>query len=220
MAITSVGQYNNITNKLKSKFLDTKLYLYAGMNLGLQTIQSNSYNSPFNYILEDIEQDTYKAGYLVGARMDITTKNRKEFAFGISLQKLNTGTHYEASTRILPFINNFSQFKADEQLVTLNISTLYKKIIPITDTNKLKLYFLIGPNLDLRLSEQSEENQVSNAYHKLFISSDIGIELDNQSFYTLFFHYKRNLTPINQTPIQNIFNRFEVGVMIKANDIF
>ena len=39
-------------------------------------------------------------------------------------------------------------------------------------------------------------------------------------YYTLFLHYHHSLTSITQSPIVTKFNAFELGIMLKAKDLF
>ena len=50
-------------------------------------------------------------------------------------------------------------------------------------------------------------------------NGDIGAEFDNQDYYVLFAHYKLGVHLFNSiVPIQ--LNRFEIGMSVKARDLF
>ncbi len=88
------------------------------------------------------------------------------------------------------------------------------------DTTKFKFYFVAGPSLDVRMSGQSLDNQVRDNYSKLFLRAHLGLEFNNNDYYTLFFHYKQGLHSITKSPIQTGLNSFNMGMMIKASDLF
>ena len=115
-------------------------------------------------------------------------------------------------------MGNFSNFKATDQFFIFNISALYKKILPISDTSKYKFYVVVGPSIGFRLSGQALNNQVNKDYRTLFLSGAIGFEFNNKSFYTLFLHYKQGLNSITRSPIQTNLNSFELGMFVKASD--
>ena len=207
--------------KFFSNFTKTELSLMAGMNFAKQNISSANFNGPFNYPLTSTQKDVYKPAFMGGVRVDGLYKAKFPFAFTTSLNKFSTGTNYKEVKTLEPFIGNFSNFKADDQMFTLNFTALYKLMIPIKmDTSKYKFYFVTGPSLDIRLSNQSLDNQVGNYYRKMFLRAHLGLEFDNNSYYTLFFHYKQGLHSITSTPIKTGFNNFDLGMMIKASDLF
>jgi hypothetical protein len=77
-----------------------------------------------------------------------------------------------------------------------------------------------GPSLDIRLSGQGLDNQVNYNYRKMFLRAHLGVEFVNDDFYTIFFHYKQGLHSITRSPIQTGFNNFDLGMLIKASDLF
>ena len=50
--------------------------------------------------------------------------------------------------------------------------------------------------------------------------ADIGIEYENKSFYTLFMHYKQGVTSFTKSPVSTHLNSVEIGLLMKASDIF
>jgi hypothetical protein len=76
-----------------------------------------------------------------------------------------------------------------------------------------------GPSIDTRLSKQSTDNLVNYNYRRFLLRADIGLEYENQSFYTLFMHYKQGVTSFTKSPISTHLNTLEIGLMIKASDL-
>ena len=59
------------------------------------------------------------------------------------------------------------------------------------------------------------------SYSKIFLlRADIGIEYENKSFYTLFMHYRQGVTSFTKSPVSTHLNSLEIGLMIKASDLF
>jgi hypothetical protein len=201
-------------------FTKNEFSLVSGINFSRQVIKTSNYNSNFNYLLSDFNKNVAKPGFYGGIRIDGMYKQKHSYSFLFTLNKLSTGTYYKDHKDIKPIVGEFSNFKGDEQFLTLNAASHLKKIIPIFNAAKYKLSIVAGPSFDLRLSEASIDNKVSSAYHKVFINGDIGLEFDNQQFYTLFIHYQQGLTSITKSPIKTNLNRFELGFMIKASDLF
>lgn len=207
--------------KLKNNRLFTKdqqFFLMAGMNYSKQNVNAGSFNAPFVYALE--QKNVFKAGFMGGFRVEGKYKAKHPYAVDFSLNKYATGVNYKSSKRLAPFIGGFSNFKAEDQLFTFNMTALYKQLIPIKDTSKYKFYLVAGPSVDLRMSGQSLDNQVRNNYSKLFLRAQLGFEFDNNSYYTLFFHYRQGLHSITKAPIKTGMNSFDLGMMIKASDLF
>jgi len=49
---------------------------------------------------------------------------------------------------------------------------------------------------------------------------DGNFSFENKDFYTLFFHYKQCIHSVTKSPIQTGFNNFDLGMLIKASDLF
>jgi hypothetical protein len=205
-------------NKVFIDFTDNNVMLMAGMNFAKQNILANDYTSPFIYAVE--QKNVYKPGFLAGFRVDGKYKEKHPYAVAFTLNKYVAGANYKESKPIEPFIGSFSNFNAAEQSLSFNMSALYKKLLPISDTAKYQFYVVAGPSLDIRLSGQGIDNQVNNNYRKMFLRAQLGVEFENKDFYTLFFHYKQGLHSITKSPIQTGFNNFDLGMLIKASDLF
>jgi hypothetical protein len=211
-------EFNKTWNKVFIDFTDNNVMLMAGMNSAKQNISANGYTSPFIYAVE--QKNVYKPGFMFGFRVDGKYKERHPYAIAFTLNKYAAGTNYKETKSVEPFIGSFSNFKATEQSLSFNITALYKKIIPISDTTKYKFYLLGGPSLDIRLSGQGIDNLVNNNYRKMFLRAHLGLEFVNDDFYTIFFHYKQGLHSVTKSPIQTGFNNFDLGMLIKASDLF
>jgi hypothetical protein len=205
-------------NKVFVDFTDNSVMLMAGMNFAKQSIRANDYTSPFIYAVE--QKNVYKPGFLAGFRVDGKYKERYPYAVAFTLNKYVAGADYKESKPVEPFIGGFSNFKAAEQSLSLNMTALYKKIIPISDTARYKFYVVAGPSLDIRLSGQGIDNQVSNNYRKIFLRAHLGLEFVNNDFYTIFLHYKQGIHSVTKSSIQTGFNNFDLGMLIKASDLF
>ena len=201
-------------------FTDNNTYLQAGMGFSKQTISSGNYNSNFNYNLSDFNSNVFKPGYSLGFRVDGKYKQKRNYSFGMVLNNLVTGNHYKDSKTLSPFLGSFSSFKADDRFLNLSITAHYKKLLTFTDTSKYVVSLVIGPSLDTRLSKQSADNLVNNNYSRFLVRADVGVEFENKNFYTLFLHYKKGVRSFTKTPISTNINSLEIGMMIKASDLF
>lgn len=210
--------FNKTWNKVFIDFTDNNVLLMAGMNFSKQNIRANNYTSPFLYAVE--QKNVFKPGFLAGFRVDGKYKEKHPYAVAFTLNKYAAGANYKETKPVDPFIGGFSNFKAAEQSLNLNMTALYKKLIPISDTTKYKFYVVTGPSLDIRLSRQGLDNQVNNNYRRMFLRAQLGVEFENNDFYTLFFHYKQGIHSITKSPIQTGFNNFDLGMLIKASDLF
>jgi hypothetical protein len=205
-------------NKAFVDFKDNDVMLLAGMNFAKQNIRANAYTSPFIYAVD--QKNVYKPGFIAGLRVDGKYKEKHPYAVSFTLNKYSAGANYKETKSVEPFIGSFSNFRAAEQSFSFNMTALYKKIIPISDTAKYKFYVVGGPSLDIRLSGQGIDNEVNNNYRKMFLRANLGLEFVNDDFYTIFFHYKQGLHSVTKSPIQIGFNNFDLGMLIKASDLF
>jgi hypothetical protein len=218
-----VNDTSSLYKTVQQKFLQytatTTLSLLAGANFSKQSVDAGGFNSNFNYAYSDINEDVYKTGYFGGFRLDGKFKKKHEYSLGVTLSKISAGANYTSSTSLKPVIGSFSTFKAEDHFFVLNIAAHYKKLIPYGDLEKFKFYIVGGPSIDARLSNTSLDNQVTNAYKKLFIKGDLGVEFNNRSLYTLFFLYQHNIGSLTKSPINTNINSFQLGIMVKATDL-
>jgi hypothetical protein len=201
-------------------FTDNNTYLLAGMSFSKQTIKTGDYAASFNYNLNDFNKNVFKPGYYAGFRVDGKYKQVHNYSFAMTLNKLATGTYYKEHSSLPLFIGSFSKFKADEQFFNLSIAAHYKKLLVLGDTAKYKFYIVAGPSIETRLSEQSADNLTKNNYQRFLLRGDLGAEFDNNGYYTLFLHYKQGISSFTKAPINTNINSIELGMMIKASDLF
>lgn len=206
--------------KLTSELKKKDFFVNAGINFSKQTINGMDNSLPFNYDVSKMNTDVYKPGYFIGARWERVFKGKHLYNIEMGLNKISSGTKYTMVTNLDPFIGEFVQHKADAQFFILNIGANYKKLLPIKNMDKFKLYVLAGPSLDFRLSNQSIHNKVTNSYKKILLRANFGVELDNNGYYTVFMHYKPSVSSFTKQPIHTTMNSFELGMMMNVNDIF
>lgn len=213
---------SNVKQEFSKVFTDFKgnnIYLFSGIGLSKQYINAGSYNSSFNYDLAN-NRSSFKPGYFAGFRVDGIFKEKHLYSFAVGLNRISTGNDYANSLSLQPFIGNFSRFKADDQFLNLSIAAHYKKLLPYQPNERSKFFVVAGPAIDTRLSGQSADNLVNNNYHRFLLRADIGIEYENKSFYTLFMHYRQGVTSFTKSPVSTHLNSLEIGLMIKASDLF
>ncbi len=221
LAQTNTKPANQIEKKSNfSNLINNNLYFTAGMNFNKQSISTNDYSSNFIYDLNNYNKNLYKPGYFLGLRYEGNSHRNQKMIYAIGLEKVVSGSKYLDEINLSPFLKNFTAFKADDQLVVLSLSSYYKQEFPFGDINKYKFSLIIGPSMNIRLSEQSPDNLINKNYKHIYFSGDAGIEFNNPSFYTLFVHYKLALSSFTKAPINTYMNSVEIGTIIKASDIF
>ena len=203
-----------------AKLVKNNLYLTAGMNFSKQTISINSYSSKFIYDLNNYNKNLYKPGYFIGFRYEGNAKQNQKMIYALSLEKVVAGSKYLDGINLPPFLKYFTPFKADDQIVIMSLASYYKQEFPFGEMNKYKLSLVLGPSMNIRLSEQSPDNLINKNYKHIYFSGDGGIEFNNPSFYTVFVHYKLALSSFTKTPIQTNMNSVEIGTIIKTSDLF
>ena len=207
-------------NKIFVNFTNNNTYLLGGMAFSNQGITAAGFNSSFNYNISDNTAGGFKPGYFAGFRVDGLYKDKRNYSFQVSLNKIATANNYMDAKSLPPFLGSFANFKADDQFLNLSMAMHYKKLLVISDTSRYQFYFVLGPSLDTRISGQSADNLVNNNYARFLLRGDVGFEFENKNFYTLFLHYKQGLTSFTKSPIKTNVNSFELGMMIKAIDLF
>lgn len=203
-----------------SKLVENNLYITAGMNFSKQTISLNSYSSKFIYDLSNYNKNLYKPGYFIGLRYEGDSKRNQKMIYAMGLEKVVAGSKYLDGINLPPFLKYFTPFKADDQLVILSLASYYKQEFPFGDMNKYKLSLVLGPSMNIRLSEQSPDNLINKNYKHIYFSGNGGIEFNNPSFYTVFVHYKLALSSFTKAPINTNMNSVEIGTIIKTSDLF
>ena len=203
-----------------SHFIENQVSLLAGLNISKQDINVRDYSSKLNYQLADYQNNSFKTGYFIGFRIDGKPKLKDKYDLSLSFNKIIAGTNYQDDKSLRPFLGAFSKFKADDNFFMLNINAHYKKQILADIENKKKFYLVFGPSIDIRISGQSEDNQIQNNYKQLVPKVDIGLEFDNQSYYSIFIHYKQPLSSFTRNSINTQLNSIEIGTVFKVSDLF
>lgn len=211
-----------IKNTLSKSFLYFKgegLSLYGAMSFNQQHINDKGIVAPVNYIYDAVNSSMFKPGYTGGFRVDGIYKEKHRYTFTLALNRVVAGNHYMNKYSLSPFIEDFTHFKADNKFTTISIAAHYKKLLPINGMRKYKFYAIAGPSLDYKISTITKEQLLNGAGNRAFINVDIGAEFDNKGYYILYAHYKLGANLFNSTvPVQ--MNRFELGMSIKAKDLF
>jgi hypothetical protein len=195
----------------------TELSLFGSMNLSNQQIDDKNINGSFNYIYDEVNSNTYKSGYSGGFRIDRITKKNRQVGLVLAINRVIAGNYYINKHTVAPFIDDFTHYKADNQFTTVSLGTHLKPLL--AKGNKHKLYLVVGPSFDYRISNFSSNSLVNNVGRSAFVNGDIGAEFDNNGYYVLFTHYKYGQEILN-TNIPVRLSRIEVGISIKAKDLF
>jgi hypothetical protein len=198
----------------------TTLSVMAGANFSKQSVSATGYTSNFNYNVTENNNDLFKPGFFAGVRVDGSYHQLHDYSLAVSLNKLSTGVGYTSYNKIAPYMGRFTSFKGEDNLLLMNVAAHYKKLIPIGERVKYQLYVVAGPSVDVNIGATSIDNQVSDAYKKIFFKGDIGLEFNNRSNYNLFFHYHQSLSSLTGASITTNLNSFEFGLMSKVKDLF
>jgi hypothetical protein len=200
-------------------FVGNDVSLFGALELSKQNINDNGVTAPINYLYNTVNSNTFNSGYSGGFRIDGIYKEKHRYALSFAVNRVAAGNNYKNKYSLSPFIDDFTHFKADNNFTTLSIAAHYKKLLPVNAMNKYKFYAVFGPSFDYKISSISKENLINGAGNRAIINGDLGAEFDNKGYYVLYAHYKLgvNMT-ISTVPVQ--LNRFEIGMSIKAKDLF
>jgi hypothetical protein len=209
-----------ITLNSKAQYLKGHLSFFAGLNESKQAINTGSFNSKYNYRLADYQKNLYKPGYFLGLRFEENANTQDKFTFSLSYQQIATGTNYKHTEFLSPFTAASSYFKADDHFSNLDLNVHFKKLVFTDHQQKRKLFIIVGPSSSIRLSNQSEDNQIYNNYRRMVLNGDVGAEIENNSSYTLFMHYKQPLTSFTMNNINTRLSSLQIGILFKANELF
>jgi hypothetical protein len=215
----SVEKFNKSFAKTFKDFVGNDLYLFGSLDLAKQTINDKGISNPLNYLYNSVNSNSFKPGYSAGIRIDGIYKEKHPYSFIFAINRINTGNNYTNKYKSAPFLEDFTHFKADNQFTTISVAAHYKKLLPVNDMNKYKFYAIIGPSLDYKISKISNDNLVDGTSNRTIVNADIGAEFNNNDYYIIFAHYKLGTNLFNSAvPVQ--LNRFEIGMTIKAKDLF
>jgi hypothetical protein len=200
-------------------FVGNDVSLFGALALSRQNINDNGITAPINYLYNTVNSNTFNSGYSGGFRIDGIYKEKHRYSLTFAVNRIAAGNYYQNKHSLSPFIDDFTHFKADNNFTTLSISAHYKKLLPVNDMNKYKFYAVFGPSFDYKISSISKENLINGAGNRAIINGDLGAEFDNKGYYVLYAHYKLGANLFQSTvPMQ--LNRFEIGMSIKAKDLF
>ena len=200
-------------------FVGNDVSLFGNLVLSKQNINDNDVTAPINYLYNTVNSNTFNSGYSGGFRIDGIYKEKHRYALIFAVNRVAAGNNYKNKYSLSPFIDDFTHFKADNNFTTINVAAHYKKLLPVNAMNKYKFYAVFGPSFDYKISRISNEQLINGAGNRAIINGDLGAEFDNKGYYVLYAHYKLgvNITS-SSVPVQ--LNRFEIGMSIKAKDLF
>ena len=212
----------NIKKSLAKKFVNfvgNDVSLFGSLALSKQNINDNGVTAPINYLYNTVNSNTFNPGYSGGFRIDGIYKEKHRYALSFAVNRVAAGNNYKNKYSLSPFIDDFTHFKADNNFTTINVAAHYKKLLPVNAMNKYKFYAVFGPSFDYKISSISKENLINGAGNRAIINGDLGAEFDNKGYYVLYAHYKLGINMTSSSvPMQ--LNRFEIGMSIKAKDLF
>jgi len=200
-------------------FVGNDVSLFGSLVLSKQNINDNGVTAPINYLYNTVNSNTFNPGYSGGFRIDGIYKEKHRYSLSFAVNRIAVGNNYKNKYSLSPFIDDFTHFKADNNFTTLSIAAHYKKLLPVNAMNKYKFYAVFGPSFDYKISSISNEQLINGAGNRAIINGDLGAEFDNKGYYVLYAHYKLGVNMTSSTvPVQ--LNRFEIGMSIKAKDLF
>jgi len=200
-------------------FVGNDVSLFGSLALSKQNINDNGVTAPINYLYNTVNSNTFNSGYSGGFRIDGIYKEKHRYSLSFAVNRIAAGNYYQNKHSLSPFIDDFTHFKADNNFTTISIAAHYKKLLPVNAMNKYKFYAVFGPSFDYKISSISKENLINGAGNRAIINGDLGAEFDNKDYYVLYAHYKLGVNMTSSTvPVQ--LNRFEIGMSIKAKDLF
>jgi len=205
--------------KTFKNFTGNDVYLLGSLDVSKQIINDNGISNPFNYLYNSVNNNSFKSGYSVGCRIDGFYKQKQPYSFVFALNRISTGNKYINKYNAEPFLEDFTHLKVDNEFTTFSAALHYRKLLPFNNINKFKFYLVAGPSLDYKISTISNDNLVDGSGKRALINADFGTEFDNNGYYVFFVHYKYGAN-LNKSTAQVQLNRFEIGMTIKAKDLF
>ena len=200
-------------------FVGNDISLFGSLDFTKQNINDNRITAPLNYLYNNVNENAFKPGFTGGFRIDGIYKEKHRYSLSFAVNRIVAGNYYQNKHSLSPFIEDFTHFKADNNFTTINIAAHYKKLLPVNAMNKYKFYAVMGPSFDYKISSISKENLINGAGNRAIINGDFGAEFDNNGYYVFFAHYKLGANLFQSSvPVQ--LNRFEIGMSIKAKDLF
>ncbi len=193
--------------------------LFGLLSLNNQRIDDKGIAVPVNYLYNSVNNNAFKPGYSGGFRWDGNAEKLNTYSIIVGINKVSAGTYYKNKYTLSPYPDDFTHFKADNNFTTLSLAAHFKKILPVNKMDKYKFYAVAGPSVDYKITDISNENLINGAGNRGIINADLGAEFDNKGYYVLFAHYKIGTNLFNSNVPMRL-NRFEIGMSIKAKDLF
>ena len=216
------GRCQTFKKMISQKFVNfhgNELSLFGALNLSQQTINDKLASAPINYLYDALNSNSFKTGYTGGFRIDGKYNMKHYYSLSLAINKVIAGNRYTNKYSLYPFIDNFTHYKSDNQYTTVSIAAHYKKILPINDMHKYQFFAVFGPSLDYKISTISKDHLMNGVDNRAFINGDLGAEFNNNGYYILYAHYKLG-TNLFKSAVPLQINRFEIGMSIKAKDLF
>lgn len=212
--------FNNVFAQETTKARPSGYFsLFGNMSLSKQVINDNDVGSQFNYAFDEVNNNVFKPGYSIGGRYDGTIKGSNFYSLSLSANRIVSGSKYKNSYEMSPVMGDFTHYKADNKMMTINAAVHFRKLLPISDVSKYKFFLVLGPSIDYRISAFGSDHVVYEKGKRILVNGDLGLEFDNRGYYVLFAHYRIGASlPKPVVPIS--LTRFELGMSIKTRDLF
>jgi hypothetical protein len=214
-----VQQFKKSLAKTFINFKGNDLSLFGALSLNHQNINDKGIAAPLNYLYDGLNNNSFNPGYSGGFRWDGIYNEKHRYSFILAVNRVNAGSQYKNKHSLSPFIDEFTHYKADNQFTSISLAAHYKKLLPVNDMRKYKFYAVFGPSFDYKVSKMSDAHMINGAGNRALINGDLGAEFDNKGYYVLYAHYKLG-GYLTSATVPTQFNRFEIGMSIKAKDLF
>jgi hypothetical protein len=193
--------------------------LFGNLSLSKQVIDDKGVGSQFNYAFDDVNSNMFKPGYSGGGRFDGTIKGNNFYSISLSANRVVSGSKYTNKYSLAPVIGDFTHYKADNKMTTINLAAHFRKLLPISDVSKYKFFLVLGPSVDYRISALGSDHVVYEKGKRIMVNGDLGLEFDNRGYYVLFAHYRMGAS-LSKPVVPISLTRFELGMSIKTRDLF
>lgn len=193
--------------------------IYASKSYNSQTVDDAKVKAPINYLYNSVNNKEFMQGASIGFKYDNSFTERILYSVSFGVNSIRTGTIYKNKYTIPPFIEDYTHYKADDNLTTLNIATHVKYLLPIGDMDYYKFYAMVGPSFDYKVSKISAAHLLNDNNKRTFINLDYGLEFDNKGYYILYLH-RKNGRDLAQTSVPIKMERYEFGIAVKLRDLF
>jgi hypothetical protein len=197
---------------------DLQLYILLGTTLTKQAISTNGFQSNLVYNVDDNNTDKYKLGMLGGINVEGPLMKKCKYSILLTLNQYNSGTYYKQTQTLKPLFGAYSNFKATDRFLTLQLSTLYK--LTLLEKSKHGLHFVLGPSIEYKIEKATNLYSKNTQYNPIYIFGLVGGEYSFTNKVKAFIHYKQNLQSLTPSPINIQMNTMNMGLMFNVNEIF